>query len=191
MLSQKLTGPPQPSTRQCAVNASTNPTRDARPGAGTNRATFRAFTAKWESSCNAAVALSHPFDRTMASNTCQYCSQLVVPSNLGTFVDVYVSCHLNPAAGGPPYPPTRSPGTSCTVPLSRHPPLRALGTITHSFQVLTSGWPSPGSLISTLFPASLFLPSNPRHFPSVFNNPGYGHQIVTGTGITPITHNNI
>ena len=35
---------------------------------------------------------SHPFESTMVSNTCRYCSQLVVPANLGTLVDVNVTC---------------------------------------------------------------------------------------------------
>ena len=32
------------------------------------------------------MASSHPFDRTIASNTCLYCPQLVTPANLGTLV---------------------------------------------------------------------------------------------------------
>ena len=82
----------------------------------------------------AAMPRSHYLIRLaaqlMASNTCRYCSQLVVPANLGTFVDVNVtclgkypeppafadiatrpSCHSNPAAGGLLYPPIRSQGT--------------------------------------------------------------------------------
>ena len=59
---------------------------------GTRRATFNASPSKLENNCNAAVSLSQPFDRTIASKTCRYCSQLVVPSNRGTFVES--ECHL-------------------------------------------------------------------------------------------------
>ena len=69
---------------------------------------------------------------TMASNTCRYCCQLVVPANLGTLVDVNVTClgvgkvsrtpgvrryrdatlmSFKSAADGILYPPIRSHGT--------------------------------------------------------------------------------
>ena len=51
---------------------------------------------KWENNCSAAVSLSQPFDHTIASKTCRYCSQLVVPSNRGTFVIVNSAAHAPP-----------------------------------------------------------------------------------------------
>ena len=65
-------------------------------------ATFKASPARWESSCNAAVASSHPLEITIASNTCLYCSQLVVPPNRGTSVVVNAACRGVGITGGTP-----------------------------------------------------------------------------------------
>ena len=73
-------------------NASTSPVLDNRRDIGTRRATFSVSPSKWENSCNATVSLSQPFESTIASKTCRYCSQLVVPPNRGTFVVVNAAC---------------------------------------------------------------------------------------------------
>ena len=42
------------------------------------------------------MASSHPFDHTIASNTCLYCSQQITLANLGTLVDVNATCRGGP-----------------------------------------------------------------------------------------------
>ena len=79
---------------------STRPILDVRQDTGTDRAMFKASPSRWESSCNAAVASSHPLESYIASNTCWYCSQLVVPPNRGTLVNA--ACRGVGTTGGSP-----------------------------------------------------------------------------------------
>ena len=79
---------------------SVNPFLEARRGIGINNATLRASSCRCDSNCNAAVASPHPFDNTIASNTCRYCSQLVDPLNQGTFVVVSAACRTRGTCTG-------------------------------------------------------------------------------------------
>ena len=75
---------------------------DVRRDIGTSKATFSASPSKWESHCSAAVASSQPLESTIASKTCRYCSQLVVPPNRGTFVVMNAACRGVRTTGGTP-----------------------------------------------------------------------------------------
>ena len=49
-------------------------------------------TSLFQHGSNGVLNHTHPFDRTIASNTWRYCSQLVDPLNQGTFVVVSAAC---------------------------------------------------------------------------------------------------
>ena len=86
-------------SRKCANQTSPHGSFDS----GTRRATFSTSPSRWESICRAPVASSHPLDKTIASKTCRYCSQLVTPVNFGTLVDVNVIWWDRLGEVGPPH----------------------------------------------------------------------------------------